>query len=161
MFLKVIFIFTLSVSFKWFWKSWNLILFFPVFPFDPPKNIRKPLVFWCFQWDQKGILGSEGLIYRLFDCSSYDKFYERWGALLSNYDNHGVVPFFFVFTFYDSCGLYLFFLLLFLFFIFSSSFFLFLAICEPVVLLWCLRARYSSCFWYISRRFTKSFGGKL
>ena len=28
-----------------------------MFPFDPPENIRKPLVFWCFQGDQKGTLG--------------------------------------------------------------------------------------------------------
>ena len=24
-----------------------------MFPFDLPENISKPLVFWCFQWDQK------------------------------------------------------------------------------------------------------------
>ena len=34
-----------------------LILSLPIFPFDPPKNNRKPLVFWCFQGDQKGTLG--------------------------------------------------------------------------------------------------------
>ena len=34
--------------------------FLPVFPFDPPENIRKPLVFWYFQgvkrthWEEKG-----------------------------------------------------------------------------------------------------------
>ena len=33
-----------------------------MFPFDPPENIRKPLVFWCFQGDQKGTLGRKGLI---------------------------------------------------------------------------------------------------
>ena len=38
----------------------NLTLFFPMFPFDPPENIRKPLVF-CFQGDQKGTLGRKGL----------------------------------------------------------------------------------------------------
>ena len=32
-----------------------LTFLFPIFPFDPPRNIRKPLVFWCFQEDQKGI----------------------------------------------------------------------------------------------------------
>ena len=32
-----------------------------MFPFDPPENIRKPLVFWCFQGDQKGTLGRKGL----------------------------------------------------------------------------------------------------
>ena len=40
-----------------------LTLYFPMFPFDPPENIRKPLVFWCFQGDQKGTLGSKGLIF--------------------------------------------------------------------------------------------------
>ena len=34
-----------------------------MFPFDPPENIRKPLVFGCFQGDQKGTLGRKGLIY--------------------------------------------------------------------------------------------------
>ena len=34
----------------------TLTLFFTLFPFDPPENIRKPLVFWCFQGDQKGTL---------------------------------------------------------------------------------------------------------
>ena len=32
-----------------------------MFPFDPPENIRKPKVFWCFQGDQNGTLGSKGL----------------------------------------------------------------------------------------------------
>ena len=32
-----------------------------MFPFDPPENIRKPNVF-CFQGDQKGTLGTNGLI---------------------------------------------------------------------------------------------------
>ena len=32
-----------------------------MFPFDPPENIRKSLVFWCFQGEQKGTLGSKGL----------------------------------------------------------------------------------------------------
>ena len=27
--------------------------FFQMFPFDPPENIRKPCVFWCFQGDQQ------------------------------------------------------------------------------------------------------------
>ena len=38
-----------------------LTLYFPMFPFDPPENIRKPLVFRYFQGDQKGTLGSKGL----------------------------------------------------------------------------------------------------
>ena len=33
-----------------------------MFPFDPSENIRKPLVFCCFQRDQKGTLGRKGLI---------------------------------------------------------------------------------------------------
>ena len=38
-----------------------LTLFFPMFAFDPPENIRKPLVFLCFQGHQKGTLGRKGL----------------------------------------------------------------------------------------------------
>ena len=41
--------------------SLSLTLFFPMFHFDPPENIRKPLFFWCFQGDQKRKLGREGL----------------------------------------------------------------------------------------------------
>ena len=33
--------------------------FFPMFPFDPPENIRKRLVFRYFQGDQKGTLGKK------------------------------------------------------------------------------------------------------
>ena len=32
-----------------------------MFPFDPPEKIKKPKVFWYFQGDQKGALGSNGL----------------------------------------------------------------------------------------------------
>ena len=39
----------------------GLTLFFSMFPFDAPENIRKPKVLWCFQEDQKGILGRKGL----------------------------------------------------------------------------------------------------
>ena len=39
----------------------ELTLFFPMFSFDLSENIRKPLVFWCFQGDQKGILGRKEL----------------------------------------------------------------------------------------------------
>ena len=31
----------------------ELTLFFQIFPFDSPENIRIPLVFWCFECDQK------------------------------------------------------------------------------------------------------------
>ena len=41
------------------WRS--LTPYFSMFPFDPPENIRKPLVFWCFQGGQKGTLGSKRL----------------------------------------------------------------------------------------------------
>ena len=47
------------------WKTSSLTLSFPVFPFDPPENIRKPLVFWCFQGDQKETLGKNGLKYNI------------------------------------------------------------------------------------------------
>ena len=39
-----------------------LTLFFPMFSFDPPENITKPLVFRCFQGDQKGTLGRKSLM---------------------------------------------------------------------------------------------------
>ena len=38
-----------------------LTLFFPKFPFVPPKNIKKPLVYWYFQGDQQGTLGIKSL----------------------------------------------------------------------------------------------------
>ena len=38
------------------------VLLNPSFPFfDPPENIRKLLVLWCFQGDQKGALGKQRL----------------------------------------------------------------------------------------------------
>ena len=39
-----------------------LTLFFPMFPFDPSENIKKPLIISCFQGDQKGTLGRKGLM---------------------------------------------------------------------------------------------------
>ena len=41
---------------------YHLFLYFPMFPFDSPENIRKPKVFCCFQGDQKGTLGRKELI---------------------------------------------------------------------------------------------------
>ena len=61
-----------SILSYWYWSSpyWNnwltsidLTLFFRTFPFDSSENTRKPLVFWSFQRDQKGILGRKGLTY--------------------------------------------------------------------------------------------------
>ena len=53
-----------NVAGRVFWTKlkiyMSLTLFFPMFPFDPPENIRKPLVF-CFQGDLKGALGRKGL----------------------------------------------------------------------------------------------------
>ena len=40
----------------------DLARFFPMFPFDPPENIRKLQLFWCFQEDQKGTLQGKWLI---------------------------------------------------------------------------------------------------
>ena len=60
MFLYYVLIF--QIEFK---KS-QLTLFFPMVHFDPPENIRKPLV---FSEDQKGTLGKKGL---------------RWGKLLTS-----------------------------------------------------------------------------
>ena len=39
----------------------ELTLFLPMFPFDPPENIIKSKVLWCFQRDEKETLGSKGL----------------------------------------------------------------------------------------------------
>ena len=38
-----------------------LTFFFPMFPFDIRENIRKFLVFWCFQGDQKETFGRKWL----------------------------------------------------------------------------------------------------
>lgn len=43
------------------WKCLVLTLFFPKFPFVPPKNIKKPLIYWYFQGDQQGTLGIKSL----------------------------------------------------------------------------------------------------
>ena len=42
----------------------GLNLFFPIFPFDPPENIKKPKFFQCFWGDQTGTLGKKKLISR-------------------------------------------------------------------------------------------------
>ena len=42
-------------------------------PFDPSENIRKPLVFKCFQGDQKGALVRKGLKLAKLDISIYIK----------------------------------------------------------------------------------------
>ena len=39
----------------------TLTLFFPIFPFDPPENIRKPKVIWCYQGNQRETLERKGL----------------------------------------------------------------------------------------------------
>ena len=39
----------------------KLTLFFPMFPFDSPENIRKPKVYCCFQGDKNGTLGRKVL----------------------------------------------------------------------------------------------------
>ena len=39
----------------------DLTRFFPMFPFDPPENIRKSNIFWCFQEDQKETLEGKWL----------------------------------------------------------------------------------------------------
>ena len=43
----------------------GLTLFFPMFSFGPPENIRKPKVF-RFQGDQEGTLGKKKLIFFSF-----------------------------------------------------------------------------------------------
>ena len=44
----------------------RLTLFFPMFPFDPTENIRKPKVFWCFQGGSKGYTGKKRV--KTFAC---------------------------------------------------------------------------------------------
>ena len=60
------------------WKNpYLLTLFFPMFPFDPPENIRKPKVFWCFQGYQKGTLRRKGLMWDPKDWAFPDDDFER------------------------------------------------------------------------------------
>ena len=68
---------------KFVTTSWNkinhfpiLTLFFPMLPFDPPENIRKPSVFWCFQGDQKGTLGRKGLKHLYLNTLVSIQFYQ-------------------------------------------------------------------------------------
>ena len=53
-------------------KKVILTLYFPMFPIDPLENIRKPLVFWCFQGDQNGTLGSKWLNQTGIFCIFYN-----------------------------------------------------------------------------------------
>ena len=54
---------------------------FPMVPFDPPKNIRKTLVFRCFQEGQKGKIGIKNIgkkwinVLCFLACSSYHSLY--------------------------------------------------------------------------------------
>ena len=57
----LVYVFPIFFCFHKYFNNFLLTLYFPMFHFDPPENIRKPLVFWCFQGDQKGTLGSKGL----------------------------------------------------------------------------------------------------
>ena len=47
-----------------------------MFAFDPPENIRKPLAFWCFQGDQKGTFGRNGLSVLDFVSTDFGEFYK-------------------------------------------------------------------------------------
>ena len=49
-----------------------LTLFFPMFPFDLPENIRKLLVF-CLQRDRKGTMSRKELINYQLNCRLYWK----------------------------------------------------------------------------------------
>ena len=61
-----------------------------MFPFNPPENIRKPKVFWCFQGDQRGSLGSKGLTWSIFFCvmiiakGTENKFSINWSSKTVN-----------------------------------------------------------------------------
>ena len=50
---------------------------FPMFPFDLPENIRKHLVFWCFQGDQRGTLRTKGINFYLYFFNYVDNM-EIW-----------------------------------------------------------------------------------
>ena len=39
--------------------KWRLTIFFWMFPFDPSENVKKSLVFSCFQGDQKQVFGKK------------------------------------------------------------------------------------------------------
>ena len=60
-----------------FWSL--LILFFLIFPFDPPENIRKQKIFWCFWRDQKGTLVRK----RVKDGISYPMALKQKNVLIS------------------------------------------------------------------------------
>ena len=51
----------------------TLTHFFPIFPFNPPKNIIKPQVFWYFQGGQKGTLGRNWLAFHLLSFILYSR----------------------------------------------------------------------------------------
>ena len=51
-------------------KFISLTPFFPMFPFDPPENIRKPKVFLCFQGGLKGNIGKKRV--KIF-CQEYSR----------------------------------------------------------------------------------------
>ena len=63
----------------------RLTLFFSMFPFDSPENIRKPLVFWCFQGNQKGTLGRKGFMLESFVmlCPFIKDFENRMSLIVS------------------------------------------------------------------------------
>ena len=56
-----------------------------MFLFDPPENIRKQKVFWCFQGDQKGTSGRKSLnIYNEVRRKAFDTG-DHAGALLTDF----------------------------------------------------------------------------
>ena len=72
----LIFIFIIDYQIKW-----DLINpFLPNVSFDSHESIRKPKVFWCFQWIQKKTMGRKGL--RIGNIRNCDCF--KWKCFNSN-----------------------------------------------------------------------------
>ena len=88
---------------------WRLTLFFAMFPFWFPckhqktfglqtseniwfANIRKHLVFWCFQGDQKGTFGWKGIM-KCSDHYSFCTFSQKcWKKAFSYWNIHFAAP---------------------------------------------------------------------
>ena len=61
-----------------------------MFPFDPPENIRKPLVFWRFQRTLKGTLGRKGLKWPHFPFEG-SKFWNHIASYLNWKMNKNII----------------------------------------------------------------------
>ena len=55
---------------------------FPMYPFDPPENNRKPQIFCCIQGDQKGTLRRNRL--KVQSCKLYNNKYMIASTQITN-----------------------------------------------------------------------------